>query len=82
MSKSEVLSSLLELTLKKIEAEFLRYYFASKLNGSMEDLDMNMSEFVQKVNGDLVGKFINIQSRALAFYLDTLMVRFYRKKKL
>ena len=54
---------------KNIEAEFLRYYFASKLNGSMEDLDMNMSEFVQKVNGDLVGKFINIQSRCSGFLL-------------
>ena len=40
---------------KNIEAEFLRYYYASKLwNGSMEDIDMNMSEFVQKGNGDLV----------------------------
>ena len=67
---------------KNLEAEFLRYYFASKLNGSMEDLDMNMSEFVQKVNGDLVGKFINIRVAALVFYLDTLMVRFCRKKKL
>ena len=54
---------------KNIEAEFLRYYYASKLNGSMEDLDMNMSEFVQKVNGDLVGKFINIQSRCSGFLL-------------
>ncbi len=54
---------------KNIGAEFLRYYFASKLNGSMEDLDMNMSEFVHKVNGDLVGKFINIQSRCSGFLL-------------
>ena len=67
---------------KNIEAEFLRYYFASKLNGSMEDLDMNMSEFVQKVNGDLVGKFINIQSRCSGFLLRHFDGEILSQKKL
>ncbi len=44
--------------------EYLRYYYASKLNGTMEDIDLNLEDFVSKVNSDLVGKYINIASRA------------------
>ena len=50
-----------------LNPEWLRYYFAAKLNGSMEDIDLNLSDFVQRVNADLVGKFINIASRAAGF---------------
>ena len=50
-----------------INPEFLRYYLSSKLNGSMEDLDLNLSEFAQKINVDLVGKYINILSRCSGF---------------
>ena len=44
--------------------EYLRYYYAAKLNGTMEDLDLNLDDFVAKVNSDLIGKYINIASRA------------------
>ena len=46
---------------------WLRYYFASKLNGSMEDLDLSISDFIAKINSDLVGKFVNIASRSAGF---------------
>jgi methionyl-tRNA synthetase len=43
--------------------EYLRYYYAAKLNGTMEDIDLNLEDFVAKVNSDLIGKYINIASR-------------------
>jgi methionyl-tRNA synthetase len=45
----------------------LRYYFASKLNSKIEDLDLNLDDLAQKVNSDLVGKFLNIFSRSAPF---------------
>ena len=48
-------------------AEYLRYYYAAKLNGTMEDLDLNLEDFVAKVNSDLIGKYINLASRAAGF---------------
>ncbi|MFZ3222475.1 MAG: methionine--tRNA ligase subunit beta, partial [Rugosibacter sp.] len=50
-----------------LNPEWLRYYFAAKLNGSMEDLDLNLDDFVSRVNSDLIGKYINIASRAAGF---------------
>ena len=50
-----------------LNPEYLRYYYASKLNGTMEDLDLNLDDFVAKVNSDLIGKYINIASRAAPF---------------
>ena len=47
--------------------EYLRYYYASKLNGTMEDIDLNLEDFVAKVNSDLIGKYINIASRCSGF---------------
>jgi methionyl-tRNA synthetase len=47
--------------------EYLRYYYAAKLNGSMEDLDLNLEDFVAKVNSDLIGKYVNIASRCAGF---------------
>lgn len=47
--------------------EYLRYYYASKLNGTMEDIDLNLDDFVAKVNSDLIGKYINIASRTAGF---------------
>ncbi|MFA6013744.1 MAG: methionine--tRNA ligase [Gallionellaceae bacterium] len=47
--------------------EYLRYYYAAKLNGSMEDIDLNLEDFVAKVNSDLIGKYINLASRAAGF---------------
>ena len=47
--------------------EWLRYYFAAKLNAKVEDLDMNPEDFVARVNSDLIGKYVNIASRAAGF---------------
>jgi methionyl-tRNA synthetase len=47
--------------------EWLRYYLAAKLNGKNEDVDFNAEDFMARVNSDLVGKFINIASRAAGF---------------
>ena len=50
-----------------LNPEWLRYYYACKLNGSMEDIDLNLEDFVARVNSDLVGKFVNIASRCAGF---------------
>ncbi|UDF33435.1 UNVERIFIED_ORG: methionine--tRNA ligase [Shinella sp. XGS7] len=50
-----------------MNAEWLRYYLAAKLNSKVEDLDFNPEDFVARVNSDLVGKYINIASRAAGF---------------
>jgi methionyl-tRNA synthetase len=47
--------------------EWLRYYLAAKLNGRNEDIDFNAEDFMLRVNSDLVGKFVNIASRAVKF---------------
>ena len=47
--------------------EYLRYYYAAKLNGSLEDINLNLEDFVARVNSDLVGKYINIASRTAGF---------------
>ena len=47
--------------------EWLRYYIAAKLNGNVEDIDFNPDDFVARVNSDLIGKYINIASRAAGF---------------
>ena len=47
--------------------DWLRYYFAAKLNSRMEDVDFNAEDFVLRVNSDLVGKFVNIASRCAGF---------------
>ena len=47
--------------------EYLRYYYAAKLNSTMEDIDLNLEDFVARVNSDLVGKYINIASRTTGF---------------
>jgi methionyl-tRNA synthetase len=50
-----------------LNPEYLRYYYAAKLNGTMEDIDLNLEDFVARVNSDLVGKYINIASRCAGF---------------
>ncbi|NWG31784.1 MAG: methionine--tRNA ligase [Rhodocyclaceae bacterium] len=50
-----------------LNPEWLRYYFAAKLNGTMEDIDLNLEDFVSRVNSDLIGKYVNIASRAAGF---------------
>ena len=53
--------------LEHLNPEYLRYYFATKLNGTVDDIDINLDDFVQKVNSDLVGKVVNIASRCAGF---------------
>jgi methionyl-tRNA synthetase len=50
-----------------LNSEYLRYYYAAKLNGTMEDIDLSLEDFVAKVNSDLIGKYINIASRTAPF---------------
>ena len=50
-----------------VDPDSLRYYYAAKLNPSMADIDLNLSDFVQRVNSDLLGKFVNIASRSHSF---------------
>ncbi|MCB1959123.1 MAG: methionine--tRNA ligase [Rhodocyclaceae bacterium] len=54
-------------TEQKLNPEWLRYYFAAKSNGTMEDVDLSLDDMIAKVNADLVGKFINIASRCAGF---------------
>ena len=49
------------------DGELLRYYFADKFNNSIDDLDFNEDEFIQKINSDIVGKYLNIASRCSSF---------------
>jgi methionyl-tRNA synthetase len=50
-----------------LNPEWLRYYYAAKLNSTMEDIDLNLDDFVARVNSDLVGKYVNIASRTATF---------------
>jgi methionyl-tRNA synthetase len=50
-----------------MNAEWLRYYIAAKLNANVEDLDFNPEDFIARVNSDLIGKYVNIASRAATF---------------
>ena len=50
-----------------MDAEWLRYYIAAKLNSKVEDIDFNPEDFIARVNSDLVGKYVNIASRAASF---------------
>ncbi|WP_147694692.1 methionine--tRNA ligase [Vogesella mureinivorans] len=50
-----------------LNPEWMRYYIAGKLNGRIEDIDLNLNDFVARVNSDVVGKFVNIASRAAGF---------------
>ena len=50
-----------------LPSDALRYYFAAKTSGSVDDLDLNLSDFVSRVNSDLVGKFVNLASRCAGF---------------
>ena len=50
-----------------LNPEWMRYYIAAKLNNRIEDIDLNLNDFIARVNSDLVGKYINIASRAAGF---------------
>jgi methionyl-tRNA synthetase len=53
--------------LDHLNSEYLRYYFAAKLTGRIDDLDLNLDDFMSRVNSDLVGKVVNIASRCAGF---------------
>jgi methionyl-tRNA synthetase len=55
--------------------EWLRYYLAAKLNGRNEDIDFNPEDFMARVNSDLIGKYVNIASRAVKFLPDGKLVK-------
>ena len=67
MSKSKGTFIKASTYLEHLNPEYLRYYFASKLNDSVTDIDLNFDDFCQKVNADLVGKVVNIASRCAGF---------------
>jgi len=58
--------------------EWLRYYIAAKLNANVEDLDFNPDDFIARVNSDLVGKYVNIASRAASFIAKQFDGELYR----
>src|SRR5262245_64811631 len=53
--------------LSLLPAEPMRFYFASKLNAAVEDIDLSLDDFVARVNSDIVGKLVNIASRCAGF---------------
>jgi len=53
--------------LDHLDAEYMRYYFAAKLGGAVDDIDLNLEDFVQRVNSDVIGKVVNIASRCAGF---------------
>ena len=67
MSKSRGTFILAETYLELLDPEYLRYYFAAKLSGGVDDIDLNLDDFVQRVNSDLIGKVVNIASRCAGF---------------
>lgn len=67
MSKSRGTFIKARTYLEHLNPEYLRYYFAAKLGPGVDDIDLNLDDFVQRVNADLVGKYVNIASRAAKF---------------
>lgn len=67
MSKSRGTFITARQYLNHLQPEYLRYYFASKLNERIEDIDLNFEDFTSRINSDLVGKVVNIASRCAGF---------------
>jgi methionyl-tRNA synthetase len=67
MSKSRGTFIKARTYLDHLSPEYLRYYYAAKLGKGVDDLDLNLEDFVQKVNSDLIGKVVNIASRCAGF---------------
>ena len=67
MSKSRGTFIKARTYLKHLNPEYLRYYFAAKLSPHIDDIDLNLEDFAQRVNSDLVGKVVNIASRCAGF---------------
>ncbi len=67
MSKSRGTFILARTYLEALNPEYLRYYYAYKLSSKIDDIDLNLEDFKQRVNSDLVGKVVNIASRSASF---------------
>jgi methionyl-tRNA synthetase len=67
MSKSRGTFIKARTYLEHLRPEYLRYYFATKLNDRIDDIDLNLEDFQQRINSDLVGKVVNIASRCAGF---------------
>lgn len=67
MSKSRGTFIKARTYLNHLDPQYLRYYFAAKLNASVDDIDLNLQDFIQRVNSDVVGKVVNIASRTASF---------------
>jgi len=85
MSKSRGTFIKARTYLNHLDPEYLRYYLATKLNERIEDLDISFDDFMQRVNADLVGKYINIASRAASFihkYFDNQLAKILAEPEL
>ncbi len=67
MSKSRGSFITARTYLEHLNPDYLRYYLASKLGAGLSDIDLNLDDFIQKINADLVGKWVNIASRCAGF---------------
>ena len=67
MSKSRGTFIMAKTYLEHLNPEYFRYYIAAKLSSGVDDIDLNLDDFVQRVNSDLVGKVVNIASRCAGF---------------
>lgn len=67
MSKSKGTFIKARTYLDNLNPEYLRYYYAAKLSSRIDDLDLNLEDFAQRVNSDLVGKLVNLASRTAGF---------------
>lgn len=67
MSKSRGTFVMADTYLKHLNPEYLRYYYAAKLSSNVVDMDLNLDDFVARVNSDIVGKMVNIASRCAGF---------------
>jgi methionyl-tRNA synthetase len=67
MSKSRGTFIKAHTYLDHLQPDYFRYYLATKLSSQIEDLDINFDDFMQRINADLIGKFVNIASRCASF---------------
>jgi methionyl-tRNA synthetase len=77
MSKSKGTFIRASTYLEHLDPAYLRYYYASKLSSAVDDIDLNLEDFVNKVNSDLVGKVVNIASRTTKFLARSGMAAEY-----
>ncbi len=67
MSKSRGTFIKARTYLDHLDAQYIRYYFAARLSSAVDDIDLNLEDFIQRVNSDVVGKVVNIASRCAGF---------------